>query len=118
MNETQAYRMFIKNYCPDFHAKLHGNQYQCGLPDLIFAKGGKHAFFEFKMVDGMTLPWSKCRLMQHLTMLKMQKANIPVWYVAYSKKTESFWAIAPSEVTEKQSTKLERPVDNLDHLLA
>jgi len=107
MNETECYKLFIKKLDPEFCSKLHGNQFQSGLPDLIFAKEGKHWFLEFKIVSGESLPWSKCRLGQHLTMRQMWKANMPVWYVVYSTKTEEFYALSPEEVQEGRSTKLD-----------
>ena len=108
MNETQAYRLFVKQFEPSFSAKLHGNKFQSGLPDLIFAKDGKHAFMEFKIVTGDSLPWSKCRLGQHLTMMQMLKAGMPVWYIVYSLKTEAFYAISPEEVSEGARCDLTR----------
>jgi hypothetical protein len=105
MNETEAYRKF-KAGKPGFWKKLHGNKYQSGMPDIIWIYNGYTDWMEFKIVDGTTLPWSKMRLQQHLTMMSMFNAGANVYYVVWSREKECFYRIQPDWVVEETTTNL------------
>jgi hypothetical protein len=106
MNETAAAVLFRRRHPEGFWKKLHGGKFQRDLPDILWGYRGGVQFLEFKIIDKDILPWSKCRLGQHLTMIQMMKEGMDVKYICYSKEYRSFFIIPPDQVYEGGSTKL------------
>lgn len=105
MTETQAIELFKKKM-PGIFFKLHGNMFQSSLPDIIWINEGVTKFLEFKIVSGLTLGWAKCRLAQHLTMMKMLGAGADVSYCVFSKTKGRFYRVPVTEVHEGQGTSM------------
>lgn len=105
MNETDAYTRFKKSR-PGWFKKLHGNRYQSGLPDIIWIHEGVTRFLEFKISDGLVVPWRKFRLNQHLTMREMSSHGAKVFYVIFVRENEKFYAVNPTAVVEEKGIDL------------
>lgn len=108
MNETQAIAVWRKKYPADVILKLHGGRFQASLPDLIhITSTGQVNFLEVKSVSGLTLPWSKCRLDQHLMLRKIRKTGASALYLVWSNASERFYLVDPMGMAEGESTHLE-----------
>lgn len=107
MTETQVIAKFRKTVGKDGVVyKLHGNQFQASLPDVLWIHHDITTCLEFKVVDGTTLPWSKCRLDQHLRLLEIRKHTRYAYYAVYSKKTDTLVFLNPEFVKEGFSCDL------------
>ena len=91
-------------YPDEMVIKFHGGRFQSDLPDtMVVGRGGEIRLIEFKIVDGMTLPWAKCRLGQHLMMLGLEKRHVDVWYWVWSREASAFYAIPPNFICEGET---------------
>lgn len=107
LSESGAIALFKKKYNRDhFWRKLHGNQFQEGLPDILWVVSGQVWFLEFKTADNKKLPWKKMRLAQHLTMIQMQKSGAHVFYMVYCNEDGVFYQINPSNIVEAKTYEL------------
>lgn len=109
MTETEAIAKWRKKHPKDLVIKLHGGRFQSALPDVIQIAGngsGEILMYEVKSVSGTTLPWSKCRLDQHLMLQKLARMNAPAFYLVWSNQMECFYIVEPLQVKEGESYHL------------
>ncbi len=110
-NETAAQNAW-RNHHPQYMTiKLHGGRFQSALPDVMaIGTKGDVWFLEFKCVSGVTLPWSKCRLDQHLMLKRLKSRGTNAYYVVWSEAKQDYFYINPDNVIEEQTYEL-KPED-------
>lgn len=108
MNETEAIALWRRMHSKDVILKIHGGRFQSCLPDLIHVSGrdGAVAFLEVKSVPGTTLPWSKCRLDQHLMLQKLARTGAEARYLVWSNGHKAFYLVDPMKVVEEETYQL------------
>lgn len=90
MTETQAIERFRREHPDWLVIKLHGGEYQSGLPDTIVIKpNGEHVWVEWKI--GKQAKW---RANQHAMMLKLQRQGARVFYAIVKTDRSVEW-VAP-----------------------
>jgi len=106
-NETAALKAWKARNEKYWSLKLHGGRFQSAMPDVIaIGPKGDVWFLEFKCVSGVTLPWSKCRLDQHLMLKQLKARGTNCYYVVWSEKKQEFFYINPDEVREGETLEL------------
>lgn len=90
MTETQAIERYRKQHPGWLVIKLHGGEFQSGLPDtIVIDECGNHTWLEWKI--GKQAKW---RANQHAMMLKLQRQKARVFY-AIVKPDRSVELVAP-----------------------